>query len=138
MDEIKDLLDAEEKKTAGSGPQLIEHYYGDLVRKLFMFAAIVMIVGLPFVYQNIPMPFILSLGGIVVLGIFAGLTNPKQVWVMALNFFIALACSIIFEIFAVRAFADQVDFFFIINQLLALVFLFALYYSTKSLRGKLI
>ena len=114
-----------------------EHYYGDLVRRLFMFAAVVMVVGLPFVLNDVPFPLFISLFAILVIGIFAGLTNPKHFWVAILNLLISSVAILTFEWIAVDAYLKQLSFFFVINQLLAIIFLFALYYSTKTLRGKM-
>lgn len=138
MVDIKDFLDNEGRGAAGPTSKLTEHYYGDLVRKLFMSAAVVMLVGLPFVYDNVPIPLFISLLAILVIGILAGLTNPKNFLIMFLNTLIALVAVVAFEFFAVSALIKNMAFFFVANQLLALIFLFALYYSTKSWRGKLL
>src|SRR3989344_1598200 len=68
----------------------------------------------------------------------AGLTNPLQKWVMALNTGISLIGLITFEYHAVTGYDNLRDPLFWINQGLAFIFFFALYYSTKTVRGAIL
>jgi len=132
-DNTNDFLDHEGNQP--HTPDESAHYYGDLVRKLFMAAAVIMLIGLPFFHDYIPVPVNYSVLGIILLGIFAGLVNPKLYLVTLLNTMIATVALIAFEFYAIKSFTQQQSFFFVINELLAIIFLFALYYSTKTLRG---
>lgn len=116
------------------------HYYGDIVRKLFLAAAIFMIVLLPFMNQYLEAPIYISILAAVGVGVFAGITNPKQTWVAFLNFLIALMGSIIFEYQAVVGYSTYSIYHrtFWGNQLLALDFLIALYFCTKTVRGMIV
>ena len=116
---------------------LTRHYYGDAVRFLFMLAAIIMLVTLPFLSGKLPVPIYVSILVILLIGILAGITNPLQKWISVLNAVIAVGASSIFEYYAVKSLvAYQVTtLYFITNQALAFVFLFALYYSIKTLRA---
>lgn len=116
---------------------LTRHYYGDAVRFLFMLAAIIMLVTLPFLSDKLPVPIYVSILVILLIGILAGITNPLQKWISVLNAVIAVGASSIFEYYAVKSLvAYQVTtLYFITNQVLAFVFLFALYYSIKTLRA---
>lgn len=116
---------------------LTRHYYGDAVRFLFMLAAIIMLVTLPFLSGKLPVPIYVSILVILLIGILAGITNPLQKWISVLNAVIAVGASSIFEYYAVKSLvAYQVTtLYFITNQVLAFVFLFALYYSIKTLRA---
>lgn len=123
---------------SGSLPKIMNmHYYGDLVRKLFLFGAVIMIVGLPFALNFLQLSLWQSLVAIVVLGLFAGLTTPSQTWVAIADLGISAVGLVYFEYYAVRAFETYRWGIFGINQLLGVVFVVALYYSTKSLRGAL-
>ncbi len=115
--------------------QLMRHYYGDTVRSLFMFVAISMAILLPLVKSVLTVPVGISIVAILILGIFAGLTNPRQQWVIGFNSAIAIVGFLVFEYFGINAFIAGEEFFFVINQLLALIFLFAIYYNTKTLRS---
>ena len=129
---MEDLLEriVNEKK-------LTRHYYGDLVRILFMTAAIVMAITLPFLTADLPFPFLLSIFAILIIGILAGITNPLQKWTSITDTIISVICIITFEYFAVNAYLEKsfANLFFLTNLTLAVIFIFALYYSTKTLRA---
>lgn len=111
-----------------------------MVRVLFMLAALVMVLSLPLINNLLPVNAFVSILIILGLGFLAGLTNPEQKWTVVLDTIIALVALSIFEYFAVNAFLEGsiTNPLFYINQLLAIIFLFALYYSTKSVRGMML
>lgn len=113
------------------------HYYGDLVRKLFLSAAIFMLIMLPFMNRFLEVPLYISILIAIAISIFAGITNPVQKWVALFNFIIAIVGASLAEYQAVvgyntYSFAHRT---FWANQILAVIFLVALYYSTKTVRG---
>lgn len=116
------------------GTNTLMHYYGNLVRKLFIIAAVLMLIFLPVYNDKIPFPYSFSIFTIVFLGIVAGVTNPLQKWVIILNTAISAGGVAIFEYMAINK-AVLLTVFFWMNQLLALLFLVALYFSTKTFRG---
>lgn len=112
------------------------HYYGDLVRKLFISAAIIMLVTLPFFQKFIFAPTYVSAGVILIVALVAGLTSPKRKEIVLFDTLVALIGTVIFEYHAVVAYSlPDAKFFFFTSQLLALIFLLALYFTTKTLRG---
>ena len=113
----------------------IPHYHGDIVRVVFFIAGLIMIVGLPLFKEEINFPIYFSIFATMVLVILAGLTNPKQMWIAYLNLVVSLVGFVIFEYEAATKFDDLTSSFFIINQILALLFFTALYFSVKTLRG---
>lgn len=115
----------------------LSHYYGNIVRRLFLATAIIMAVGLPFYGDRIPIPAFVSLLLIVLLAFFAGLTNPVKAWTAAINSVVSLIAAVGFEAYAITAYRSDygVDLFFWLNQGLAVIFLVALYYSTKTFRA---
>ena len=129
LNEFFDVLKTEKKLTL--------HYYGDMVRALFMLAALVMIITLPFVYKLLPVPLPVSILIILFLGIFAALTNPLQISSVIINAFFSIGAFLVFEYFAIDAYIKYtiINLLFWTNQLLSIIFLFAIYYSTKTLRG---
>jgi len=120
-----------------NGSQKPAHYYGDLVRKHFVFAAVFMLFTLPFFKDYTPVSLSVSLIIILVLDIIAGLTNPRQKWGAMLDTIVASVGLLGFGNFAVKAYIEYgvFNFYFWENQVLAIVFLFALYFSIKTLRG---
>ncbi len=119
---------------------LAYHYYGDRVRKLFLVGALIMVTSLPFLYDVIPQPVFFSILAIFVLLAAAGLTNPQQVLTSAINVALAIFATGAFEYYAVYASQNfgVGSLFFWANEALAIDFLFASYYSIKTLRGALV
>ncbi len=113
------------------------HYYGDIVRKLLFSAAILMLFGLPFFSERLPVSLSGSLVVIIAVGFFAGLTNPIKSWTIFIDMVVSILATIIFEYYAVVNYQTNsgADWLFWIDQILALIFLFALYYSTKTVRA---
>jgi hypothetical protein len=116
------------------------HYYGDTVRWLFMIAAVGMLLILPAVNDLLNLPAIISVAGILVLAIASGFTNPRQQSVAWINTAIAAVGFLLFETVAVWAYQQhfntvQAERFILANVGLGLLFLFALYFSVKTLRG---
>lgn len=113
------------------------HYYGDMVRALFMIAAIVMLITLPFVKELLPVPLPISILAILFLGIFAAVTNPIQMWTITANVIVSIVAFLVFEYFSIDAFNkfSIESLLFWVNQTLSVIFLFAIYYSTKTVRG---
>jgi hypothetical protein len=116
------------------------HYYGDITRRLFVAAGIIIITTLPFFSALIPFPITISAFGVLVIGFVAGMTSPRQSWVTILDALVAVTGLIIFEYYAVVAYhmtpaTRTTNLFFWSNELLAVLFFFALYFSGKTLRG---
>ncbi len=110
----------------------------DNVRKLFIVAGIIMILDLPFVHKELPIPLSLSILIILGIAIFAGMTSPKDRYVDFLDTLLSMGGFIIFQYSAVQIYlsGDSLfDFLFLTNEALALIFFFATYYSVQSLRG---
>jgi len=112
------------------------HYYGDIVRILFFLSGILMILSLPFLNGVIPIPIHISIFSILILIFVAGLTNPAQRWVSIVDSAVSSLGFIVFEYYAITTFSDGEEFlFFLINQTLAVLFLFSFYFATKTVRG---
>ena len=116
------------------------HYYGDIVRLLFLAGAVLMLFFLPFFSEIIPVSVPVALFTILALGIFAGVTNPRQLVIAVFDTIIATLAVVVFGYYAIDAYLKYtgVSLYFWANQVLAVDFLFALYYSTKTLRGFLL
>src|SRR3989344_4070183 len=86
------------------GSEKIEHYYGDAVRMLFLVAAIIMLTSLPMFDQYINIPTVFSVLAILILGLAAGLTNPRQIWDAGINMGVSSAGFLVFMTYAVNSF----------------------------------
>ena len=115
----------------------IPHYYGDAVRGLFVLAAVIMLATLPFFNREIPTSIPVTLLFIAALGLLAGLTNPRERWVALLNTIISITAAIGFGYWGVIAYENYsiTSWLFWTNEALAIIFLAALYYSAKTVRG---
>lgn len=118
----------------------LEHYYGDIVRYLFLAAGIIMLITLPLFQSLIETPLMVSITGIAVLGIAAGLTNPQQVVSAVVNFVISIVGFITFAYSATTSFQGKIenDKFILTNIILAAIFIFAIYFSMKTMRSRLL
>ncbi len=112
----------------------VPHYYGDMVRRLFMIAGSIMLVTTPFFQDRLPVSAYVGLCAIIVLDVIAGLANPLIRWLGYVEAAIALCACMTFEYFAIRDFSVY-DSLFWINQTLALLFFIALYYAVKTSRS---
>lgn len=115
------------------------HYYGDIVRKLFLLASIIMIVTVPFFTELIGISFIISIIAIMLIAFFAGLQSPNKNWVTRINTIVAAAGYGLFQYKAISYYIASTPFtiswlFFTVNQVLAVLFFIALYYSSKTMR----
>lgn len=115
-----------------------QHYYGDIVRLLYLSAAIIMLVFLPLLKEDIPVPVAFSVAGILGLVIVAGLMNPIIAWVNVLNVLVSIIGFIVFSNYSVTTYAQShsVTNIFMVNMVLSLIFIFSIYFSIKTLRGK--
>ncbi len=105
-----------------------------------MVAGVIMLVMLPSFNKILNIPIIVSIAGILALGLSAGLTNPKQKWDAIINVVISSIGFLTSETFGVLAYQQeglnqQGELFVVTNIGLGLLFLMALYYSVKTLRG---
>ncbi|MBI4085473.1 MAG: hypothetical protein HY432_03160 [Candidatus Liptonbacteria bacterium] len=119
-------------------PHHLLHYYGDNVRKIFFAIAVITLITLPFFKDFIRTPVSNYIVAMIFLGLVAGFTNPEHRWVALLNVVISIYGILFFELEAISAFGfyEQQIWYFWTNQLLAFLFLTALYYSAKTERGK--
>lgn len=111
------------------------HYYGDVVRILFVAGAVLLLaaqfMGSPF--MTVPAAVITA----IILVIAAGLTNPVQLWIQWADVLIATGGLLLFGSMALHRYQTTGDIFgqnFMILILVG-VFICALYSSVKTVRG---
>jgi hypothetical protein len=111
------------------------HYYGDIVRILFICAAVLIILS-HFVSEPFLTPFA-SLISAVVLVIAAGLTNPVQAWIQWLNTLISAGALLLFGSIGFTRYEETQSLVgnASIAIILTVIFIFALYLSVKNTRG---
>ncbi len=135
-----DISDVESERTLGKRTLRPAHYYGDDVRRFFIAGVIIMLISLPFFGDFIRFPAFYYVLGMIFIGLVAGFTNPLNRWVVVLNLLIAVFSLYFFESETIAAFkscdTDKGKWYFLINQLLAVISLAALYYAAKTERGE--
>jgi hypothetical protein len=116
----------------------VSHYYGDTVRQIFIAAAALMLLAAPFYTDDlaIELPFIVI--GTVVLVCVAALTSPRKRAAISADAIAAGVGLVIFEMWALLGYDNGTLLQFALREALAILFLFALYFSTKTLRSMLL
>ena len=116
----------------------ITHYYGDYVRELLICGAVLMLIAAPFYVDdlNTELPF-LVIGTLIIVGV-AALTNPRKRGIMSLDAVTAGVAFVLFQIWALRGYQDEPVVNFVLREAIAIVFLFAFYFSTKTLRNMML
>jgi|SRR3989338_4598200 len=116
----------------------VRHYHGDIVRNLFLIGGVVILISLPFFRNLLPIGAWFLTTFVVLLGLGAAILNPFQRWIVVSNTVIAAIGVILFEYTAVVWYEYDSFILSALRQLLAIIFLFALYFSGKTLRAMLL
>jgi hypothetical protein len=118
------------------------HYYGNYVRRLFLAGGAIMIFGYPFFKTLIDLPTWFAIACVLVVSIFSGLQTPRHRWSALVNTAISTIAFCAFEYkgtnFYLSTSYPENPLFFWMNQLLAIIFFFALYFSIKSTRATVV
>lgn len=119
------------------------HYYGKIIRNIFVIGGLVMLLTFPFFSHLINLPIYIPILGIIVFVLIGGLINPLSKSVFVIGSIIPLFAFAMFEYYAFNTYQNlspnsslNVAFFWT-NQALALMFFFATYLSVKTLRAML-
>lgn len=119
------------------GPK-VPHYYGDVVRQLFVAGAVVMLVGAPFYTEALRVQFPFILCGAIVFVALAALTNPHNKTVVIADAIAAGVAVFVYETWALFQYAESSWIEFILREVIALNFITAFYFSMKTLRAMLL
>jgi hypothetical protein len=116
------------------------HYYGDIVRRLFLASGLIMVFSIPLFSHFIPVPSIFSLSIVLTLVLLAGYTSPKKKKIMLFNIIASSIAIITFGMHATFVASNShkdwhQKLFLLVLYVLIFLFFFALYYSTKTYRA---
>lgn len=114
----------------------LAHYYGDIVRQLLLLAAAVILVAAPFYASDLPRELPLNVLAALVLACLAAFTSPRTVSILYADAVVSGVGMVLFEIWALSSYQDTSIVAVALRQAIALIFLFALYFSGKTLRGR--
>lgn len=118
----------------------VAHYHGDTVRTLFVVAAVVMLLA-ETTGALLPFSTLGTVSLAVILVVAAGITNPTQEWIHFINAALAIYGAISFGLYAIEQYRMTHEILsptYLYAEVLALIFLTAVYYATKSVRGTLL
>ena len=112
------------------------HYHGDLVRGLFLAAAVLVFIT-KFVEDAPTFSFGAMMLLILTLVIAAGITNPAQKWIHSVNMLISIAGVLTFGWLSTSRIETAPELFSGAGLvvIIALIFVAALYFSTRTVRG---
>jgi len=111
------------------------HYYGDTVRQLFLAGGILILISMP-IYNNVlPLGSGVAIVLVVILALAAGITCSKERWIIIFDTIASTVLLIIFQFYSATYYVQDSFILFIVRQSIAIIFLFALYYSAKTLRA---
>ena len=113
----------------------IPHYYGNVVRILFIVVAVVSAFTIPVWGDLLPIGTFTQVVGIVILVLLAGLTNPHGTTVLWADTVISGLGVILLENAAIAYYSIDMVVIFIVRELLVLLLLLSLYYSLKTVRA---
>lgn len=116
------------------GPK-IAHYYGDLVRRIFIGIGVAILIVAPFFASRSPVELPFEIFGAVVLVCLAALTSPKNKMIMTINAAAAGVGVVASEVMALYFFYAGDSLMFFLREMFAVAFLFALYFSVKTVRS---
>jgi len=113
----------------------IPHYFGNVVRRLFILNGAIVLLALPFFPNFLPLPSLVSTTAVVFLIIFAAMTNPMLPTINKTNVVISAVGLIIFENMAIASYGNVVIEQSLVYQALAVSFFFSLYFGVKTFRA---
>ncbi|RJR14455.1 hypothetical protein C4585_00155 [Candidatus Parcubacteria bacterium] len=117
---------------------VVPHYYGDVVRQLFVAGAVVMLVGAPLYTETLRFHFPFILLGAILFVALAALTNPHNKTVIIANAIAAGVAVFIYETWAFFDYTSSTWIEFGLREIIALNFIAAFYFSMKTLRAMLL
>lgn len=126
---------AQEEYTSQPYEEPIAHYHGDTMRQLFIAAVVLMVVGAPFYADElrIELPFLIV--GALSFAFLAALANPHKRLIFMVGAVAAGLGFVIYETWALYTYAESSWLQFILREIIAIVFLVAFYFSTKTVRA---
>lgn len=111
------------------------YYYGKVVRMLFLFNAAFLFLALPLLRATIGVSLVLMLSLVMVLITLAALTSSRLWWIHILNSLVAVFGVGLTEYYVITRDVSGLELVIITLHLIALVLLFALFFSLRTLYG---
>lgn len=113
----------------------VPHYYGDTIRQLFIVNAGLILIGAPFYADSLRAELPFEILGALILAGLAALVNPHKRSFLFANAIAAGVGLLLYETWALSAYETSTWTQFVLRELIAIVFLFAFYFSVKTVRA---
>ncbi|MDO8575781.1 MAG: hypothetical protein Q7R90_00530 [bacterium] len=113
----------------------IPHYYGDSVRQLLLGAAALMLIFSPLYSDVLRVQFPFIIIGALLAAAFAALMNPRDKWVILGSAVVSGTGLVIYAMWGMYGYKSIDPVAFMLRVVVALIFLFAFYFSMKTLRA---
>lgn len=112
----------------------VRHYYGDIVRIIFVLSAAVVGLIAP-LGGSVGVGLLVAMPIVLILIVLAGFTNPHSTSIMVLDTLAAALGLIVAEIFAITSYVNKEMLTFLTFETLSVMMLIALYFSAKNVRA---
>ena len=110
-------------------------YLGEHVSRMFLVAGLLFVIALPFFKRDLSSVLLpLSIFGGVLLVFLAAFTSKKYKWTIILDVAVSAFGLIIFSFKSIEAYTSYSFLFFLVNLLLAVIFLLSFYFSVSVVR----
>lgn len=121
--------------TSNNGRTTIRHYYGDSVRQLLVGASALMMIASPLYSDVLRQQFPFIIVGALLSAAFAALMNPRDKWVILGSAIISGVGVVTYAMWGMFGYDTINPVAFMLRLAIAVVFLFAFYFSMKTLRA---
>ncbi len=113
----------------------VPHYYGDTIRQLFIVNAGLILIGAPFYADSLRAELPFEILGALILAGLAALVNPHKKSFLFANAVAAGVGLLFYETWALSQYETSTWTQFVLRELIAIIFLFAFYFSVKTVRA---
>ena len=113
----------------------VAHYYGDVVRQMLLGASALLLITSPIYADNIRLEFPFEVIGVLVIVGFAALTNPRNRTISLCDAVIAGVGMVVYGGWPLMDYDMIALTVFVLRIAIALLFLFAFYFSMKTVRA---
>jgi hypothetical protein len=116
----------------------LSHYYGDVARQIMLGAVALMMFAAPFYSDSLSVQFPFEVASGLCIVAFAALTNPVNKGILLVDTLLNGALAAIFGMWALSGYGTANLLAFVLRDCLAIFFIFAFYFSLKTLRAMLL
>ncbi|MBI5457195.1 hypothetical protein HY971_00530 [Candidatus Kaiserbacteria bacterium] len=121
--------------TTNTGPRKIPHYYGDSVRQLLLGAAALMIISSPLYTNTLRREFPLIVIAALAAAALSAIINPRDRWIPMATALLSGVGLVSYAMWGMFQYENIGPLPFILRMAIAVIFLFAFYFSMKTLRA---